>query len=72
MWYQRTITLSEKLRGFHLITDEIIDKLSSGLPPVGSGHASVVATLRSADAKRNRDPTVRAGYGAPFPENRSR
>lgn len=33
MWYQRTITLSEKPRGFHLITDEIIDKLS-GLPPV--------------------------------------
>lgn len=25
MWYQRTITLSEKPRGFHLITDEIID-----------------------------------------------
>ncbi|MBE8388280.1 YjbQ family protein, partial [Leptospira interrogans serovar Pomona] len=26
MWYQRTITLSEKPRGFHLITDEITDK----------------------------------------------
>ncbi|MDI4746063.1 efflux RND transporter permease subunit, partial [Salmonella enterica subsp. enterica serovar Kentucky] len=28
--------LSEKPRGFHLITDEIIDKLS-GLPPVETG-----------------------------------
>lgn len=36
MWYQRTITLSEKPRGFHLITDEITDKLS-GLPPVETG-----------------------------------
>lgn len=53
MWYQRTITLSEKPRGFHLITDEITDKLS-GLPPVETGFAaSVVAThLGLADVKR--------------------
>ncbi len=38
MWYQRTITLSEKPRGFHLITDEITDKLS-GLPPGETGYA---------------------------------
>lgn len=53
MWYQRTITLSEKPRGFHLITDEIIDKLS-GLPPVETGllHLYVATYLGLADAKR--------------------
>ncbi len=61
MWYQRTITLSEKPRGFHLITDEIIDKLS-GLPPVETGllHLLLLHTSASLTLNENCDPTVRA------------
>lgn len=61
MWYQRTITLSEKLRGFHLITDEITDKLS-GLPPVETGllHLLLLHTSASLTLNENCDPTVRA------------
>lgn len=61
MWYQRTITLSEKPRGFHLITDEIVDKLS-GLPPVEMGllHLLLLHTSASLTLNENCDPTVRA------------
>ncbi|EAR7915087.1 YjbQ family protein [Salmonella enterica] len=61
MWYQRTITLSEKPRGFHLITDEIVDKLS-GLPPVETGllHLLLLHTSASLTLNENCDPTVRA------------
>ncbi|EBG7564030.1 YjbQ family protein [Salmonella enterica] len=61
MWYQRTITLSEKQRGFHLITDEIVDKLS-GLPPVETGllHLLLLHTSASLTLNENCDPTVRA------------
>ncbi len=61
MWYQRTITLSEKPRGFHLITDEITDKLS-GLPPVETGllHLLLLHTSASLTLNENCDPTVRA------------
>ena len=27
MWYQQTLTLSAKPRGFHLVTDEVIGQL---------------------------------------------
>ncbi|EAR4439494.1 YjbQ family protein [Salmonella enterica] len=61
MWYQRTITLSAKPRGFHLITDEIADKLS-GLPPVETGllHLLLLHTSASLTLNENCDPTVRA------------
>ncbi len=26
MWYQKTLTLSAKSRGFHLVTDEILNQ----------------------------------------------
>ena len=28
MWYQKTLTLSAKSRGFHLVTDEILNQLA--------------------------------------------
>ena len=27
MWYQQTLTLSAKPRGFHLVTDEVIGQI---------------------------------------------
>jgi thiamine phosphate synthase YjbQ (UPF0047 family) len=38
MWYQQTLTLSAKPRGFHLVTDEVIgqirdlSRVKTGLP----------------------------------------
>ena len=36
MWYQKTLTLSAKSRGFHLVTDEILNQLADmvGMTPV--------------------------------------
>lgn len=51
MWYQKTLTLSAKSRGFHLVTDEILNQLAN-MPRVNIGllHASVAATyLRLSD-----------------------
>ena len=46
MWYQKTLTLSAKSRGFHLVTDEILNQLAD-MPRVT---ASVAATyLRLSD-----------------------
>lgn len=36
MWYQKTLTLSAKSRGFHLVTDEILNQLAD-MPRVNIG-----------------------------------
>ncbi len=60
MWLQRTLQLSSKKRGFHLITDEIEQQLpelsdfSVGLLQLFIQHTSASLTLNE-----NADPTVR-------------
>ncbi|CAH8227373.1 secondary thiamine-phosphate synthase enzyme YjbQ [Vibrio aestuarianus] len=60
MWYQKTIQLSARKRGFHLITDEIeqqipeINALSVGLLHLFIQHTSASLTINE-----NADPTVR-------------
>lgn len=57
MWHQQTLTLSAKPRGFHLVTDEIVDALSA-LRNINTGllqHTSASLTLNE-----NCDPTVRS------------
>ncbi|MCQ5471718.1 secondary thiamine-phosphate synthase enzyme YjbQ [Pantoea brenneri] len=57
MWHQQILTLSAKPRGFHLITDEIVDALSA-LRNINTGllqHTSASLTLNE-----NCDPTVRS------------
>lgn len=51
MWYQKTLTLSAKSRGFHLVTDEILNQLAD-MPRVNIGllhlllqHTSASLTL---------------------------
>ncbi|MBT0724982.1 YjbQ family protein [Rosenbergiella sp. S61] len=61
MWHQKTITLTEKRRGFHLVTDEIlraipeISSLSAGQLQLFLQHTSASLTLNE-----NCDATVRA------------
>lgn len=55
---QIEIVLKERARGFHLITDEIINKLPS-LPPVGILHLFIKHTSAGLAINENADPDVR-------------
>lgn len=58
--YQKTLTISPKPRGFHLITDEIEQALDS-MPEIGTGmlHLFIKHTSASLSINENADPTVR-------------
>lgn len=61
MWYQQTITLSPKPRGFHLVTDEILDELRRlNDVQVGQLHLLLQHTSASLTLNENCDPTVRS------------
>lgn len=74
MWYQKEITLNQKTRGFHLITDEIlsnipeINKVKIGLINIFIQHTSASLTLNE-----NASPDVRSDMEKHFnkmvPEN---
>ena len=60
MWYQHTIVLHAKPRGFHLVTDEIIEKLPQlASVNVGILHLLLQHTSASLTLNENCDPTVR-------------
>ena len=61
MWYQQTLTLSAKPRGFHLVTDEVIGQLRD-LSRVKTGllHLLLQHTSASLTLNENCDPTVRS------------
>ena len=67
MWYQKEIILKNKNRGFHLITDEIIqgftelNKISIGLLHLFIKHTSASLTINE-----NADPTVREDFETHF------
>ena len=55
---QIEIVLKERARGFHLITDEIINELPH-LPPVGILHLFIKHTSAGLAINENADPDVR-------------
>ncbi len=59
MWYQQTLTLSAKPRGFHLVTDEVIGQIRD-LSRVKTGllHLLLQHTSASLTLNENCDPTV--------------
>ena len=61
MWHQQTLSLSAKARGFHLITDEIIEQLPV-LREIHTGllHLLLQHTSASLTLNENCDPTVRS------------
>lgn len=61
MWHQQMLTLQEKPRGFHLITDDIIGLLPA-LKSVRTGllHLLLQHTSASLTLNENCDPTVRS------------
>jgi len=73
-WFQKTITLAPRPRGFHLVTEE----MERALPEisrlrVGMAHFFLQHTSASLCINENADPTVRADLEAQFnllaPEN---
>lgn len=67
MWHQREITLRPRPRGFHLVTDEILD----GVPElralqVGLAHLFLRHTSASLTLNENASPDVRRDFRAWF------
>lgn len=74
MWYQQTIRLSPKSRGFHLVTDEILGELRRlDDVQVGLLHLLLQHTSASLTLNENCDATVRSDMERHFlqavPEN---
>ena len=73
-WYQREIRLSAKPRGFHLITNEVVQQLPE-LSDISAGvaHVFILHTSASLTLNENASPDVRTDMEAFFnkavPEN---
>jgi secondary thiamine-phosphate synthase enzyme len=67
MWIQRPIRLSPRSRGFHLITDEVLDALPE-LDEIGAGilHLLIQHTSASLALSENASPEVRRDFEAWF------
>ena len=67
MWYQKTIHLTPRARGFHLITTELEQHLAiiQSLQ-VGIVHCFIQHTSASLTINENADPTVRDDMEAHF------
>lgn len=67
MWVQKTFRLAPRQRGFHLVTDEIIEQLPelAGVR-VGLLHVFLQHTSASLTINENADPTVRADFRSFF------
>lgn len=67
MWIQTKITLSPKPRGFHIITDEVlqeipeIEEIKTGLVHIFIQHTSASLTINE-----NADPSVRRDFATHF------
>ncbi|MCX7985622.1 MAG: secondary thiamine-phosphate synthase enzyme YjbQ [Bacteroidales bacterium] len=61
MWYQKSITLPEFSRGYHLIT-EIIRKNLPTLPQIGLLHIFIQHTSAALAINENADPSVRRDF----------
>lgn len=61
MWYQQTLTLRARSRGFHLVTDEVIGQIRD-LPRINVGllHLLLQHTSASLTLNENCDPSVRS------------
>jgi secondary thiamine-phosphate synthase enzyme len=67
MWFQKTIHLNARKRGFHLITDEIEQHINDiNCPSVGLLHLFIQHTSASLTLNENADPTVRADMESHF------
>jgi len=67
MWYQTKVTLSAKSRGFHIITDEVIDNIPEiEQIKTGLAHIFIQHTSASLTINENADPSVRRDFASHF------
>ncbi|MFS1423127.1 secondary thiamine-phosphate synthase enzyme YjbQ [Shewanella sp. 10N.286.48.B5] len=74
MWIQKQISLKPKARGFHIITEEVLNQLPElARFDIGLVHILLQHTSASITVNENADPTVRQDFEAYFnnvaPEN---
>ena len=74
MWIQKEISLNPRLRGFHLITDEILQNLQEiGDISIGTMEIFIKHTSASLTINEDADPTVLLDFESHFnhmvPEN---
>lgn len=63
MWFQKTINLKPRPRGFHLVTNEIEAQLPElSELQVGLAHLFIQHTSASLSINENADPTVRMDF----------
>ncbi|MBO9354195.1 YjbQ family protein [Bordetella petrii] len=63
MWMQKSLTLAARPRGFHLVTDEILDQMPElRRVKIGLMHVFIQHTSASLTLNENADPTVRADF----------
>src|SRR5918998_323561 len=67
MWISREIELAARPRGFHLVTDEVLDALPE-LAAIGAGllHVHVAHTSASLTLNENASPDVRRDFESWF------
>jgi secondary thiamine-phosphate synthase enzyme len=67
MWHQREIRLRPRPRGFHLVTDEVIEQLPELRElSVGLAHLHLLHTSASLTLNENASPDVRADFESWF------
>jgi secondary thiamine-phosphate synthase enzyme len=67
MWLQREISLPERPRGFHLVTDEVVGALPEMRDvDVGLCHLFILHTSASLTLNENASPDVRRDFGTWF------
>ena len=67
MWIQKAILLAQRSRGFHLITDEIVEQLPElSQLSIGLMHVFIQHTSASLTLNENADPTVRKDFESFF------
>lgn len=76
MWIQKEISLNPRPRGFHLITNEILQKIQEiGDISIGTMEIFIKHTSASLTINEDADPTVRDDFESHFnqivPENAS-
>ncbi|MEA2442895.1 MAG: hypothetical protein QOJ12_187 [Thermoleophilales bacterium] len=65
MWAQHEVVLGERPRGFHLVTDEIVDALPElASLRVGLAHVFIKHTSAALTLNENADPSVRRDFRA--------
>jgi len=68
-WFQKEITLAPKPRGFHLVTNEILELVPELREfRVGIAHLFIQHTSASLSINENADPTVRRDMESHFNE----